>query len=120
PRRAAGGVVVEQGDLSRVRVQHIGDLDLGLSPEGPATLRGFGESAAAPKGPEKSLLSELIEQLNERFGTEFDEGDLAKPYQEALADPEVQLAAVANQSEDEFQGKFVEVFQDKMMEHFDT
>ncbi|WP_306356282.1 MULTISPECIES: type I restriction endonuclease subunit R [unclassified Nocardia] len=120
PRRADGGVDVGEVDLSHVRVQHIGDLDLGLAPEGPATLRGFGESAAAPKEPEKSLLSELIDQLNERFGTEFDEGDLAKPYQEAMADPEVQLAAVANRSEDEFQGKFVEVFQDKMMEHLDT
>ncbi|RBO92472.1 type I restriction endonuclease subunit R [Nocardia puris] len=120
PRRGDGGVDIGEVDLSHVRVQQMGEYDLGLTPEGPAELRGFGDTSATTSEPEKSLLSELIEQLNERFGTEFDEGDVAKPYEEALADPGVQLAAVANRSEDEFQGKFIEVFQDKMMEHFDT
>ncbi|MGO4649126.1 type I restriction endonuclease subunit R [Nocardia sp. 2YAB30] len=120
PRRADGGVDIGEVDLSYLRVENTGDHDLSLNAEGAVTLPGFGDGTGGAQEPEKSLLSELVAQFNERFGTEFTEDDVAKPFQQALDDPELQLAAVANRSEDEFQGKFVEVFQNKMIDNYAT
>src|SRR5690606_6946323 len=69
---------------------------------------------------EKSLLSELISQFNEKYGTEFTEEDVAKPFQQAVDDDGVQLAGLGSRNEEEFQGKFVEVFETKMLENFAT
>jgi type I restriction enzyme, R subunit len=45
----------------------------------------------------------------------FREEDVLQPYNEAMAEPKVRLAAVANDEEG-----FDPVFEDKMMDHFDT
>jgi type I restriction enzyme R subunit len=120
PRRSDGGVDIGTVDLSHLRLEKTGELDLGLSPEGPAVLRGFGEGNGAAKEPEKSLLSELIDQFNERFGENLGVQDIATTFQAAFENPGVQLAGAANRTEDEFAGKFIEVFEEKMIEHFDT
>ncbi|MFC4535631.1 hypothetical protein [Sphaerisporangium dianthi] len=83
-------------------------------------LRGFGDGACGGREPEKSLLSELVEKFNERFGTSLTEQDIFKPLEEAMKEPKVQLAAVANVDEENFGHVFYEVFEDKMMEHLDT
>lgn len=119
PRRADGSVDIGEVDLSHLRVEKTGEYDVSLAPEGPAVVRGFGDGVGGAKEPEKSLLSELIEKFNERFGTDFTEQDVVKPFNEAIADPKVRLAAVAN-DEEGFGQVFVPVFEDKMMDHFDT
>ncbi|HEX6499000.1 MAG TPA: DEAD/DEAH box helicase family protein [Micromonosporaceae bacterium] len=120
PRRADGSVDIGEVDLSHLRVEKTGEYDVGLKPEGTTELKGFGDGTGggAPQA-EKSLLSELIEKFNEKYGTEFTEEDLIKPFKETLENEKVRLAAVAN-DEENFGAVFVPVFEDKMMEHFDT
>jgi type I restriction enzyme, R subunit len=114
-----GGVDIGDTDLSHLRVQRSGEHDLGLSPDGPAVLPGFGDGPGGKPDDEKSLLSELIEKFNDRFGTTFTEQDVIVPFEEAVADEKVRLAAVAN-DEDNFGEVFDEVFEDKMADHIDT
>ncbi|WP_345539593.1 type I restriction endonuclease subunit R [Phytohabitans rumicis] len=119
PRRDDGGVDIGEVDLSHLRVEHTGDHDVSLVPEGETELKGFGDGTGGAREPEKSLLSELIDRFNEKHGTEFTEQDVITPFNEALEDPKVRLAAVAN-DEENFGHVFDPVFEDKMMDHFDT
>jgi type I restriction enzyme R subunit len=119
PRRDDGGVDIGEVDLSHMRVEKTGEHDVSLVPEGPTLMKGFGDGSGGAKEPEKSLLSELIEKFNEKYGTEFTEQDVIKPFNEAVADPKVRQAAIAN-DEENFGHVFVPVFEDKMMDHFDT
>ncbi|MDI2125090.1 type I restriction endonuclease subunit R [Yinghuangia seranimata] len=120
PRRADGGVDIGEVDLSHMRVEQTGEHDLSLSPEGPTVMPGFGDGTGGAAEPEKSPLSELIERFNEKFGTEFTEQDVIRPFEEAMADPKVRLAAVANDDPDNFGVVFDDVFEDKMADHIDT
>ncbi|OKK04730.1 restriction endonuclease subunit R [Streptomyces sp. CB03234] len=117
--RADGGVDIGDVDLSHLRVEKTGEHDVSLTAGGPAVMRGFGEGKGGAKEPEKSLLSKLIEDFNAKFGTEFTEEDLAKPFNEAKADAKVQAAALVN-DEDNFGKVFDKVFADKMADHIDT
>ncbi len=118
PRRGDGGVDIGDVDLSHLRIQKTGQHDLALTPEGAAELRGFGEGSGGAKEQEKSLLSELIEKFNDKFGTDFTEQDVITPFDETTADPKVRAAAVND--EENFGLVFDEVFEDKMAEHIDT
>ena len=97
----------------------MGEYDVSLTAEGPTTMQGFGDGSGGAKEAEKSLLSQLIEKFNERFGTEFTEQDVIRPFEEAKADPKVRAAAVVN-DEDNFGLVFDNVFADKMADHIDT
>ncbi|MET7969790.1 DEAD/DEAH box helicase family protein [Micromonospora sp. NPDC005305] len=119
PRRDDGGVDIGEVDLSHLRVERTGEHDVSLATEGTAELPGFGDGSGGAKDAEKSLLSELIEKFNDKYGTDFTDQDVIKPFEEALADPKVRLAAVAN-DEDGFGHVFEPVFEEKMMDHFDT
>jgi type I restriction enzyme R subunit len=118
PRRGDGGVDIGDVDLSHLRIQKTGQHDLALTAEGAAELRGFGEGGGGAKEQEKSLLSELIEKFNDKFGTDFTDQDVITPFSEAKADPKVRAAAVND--EENFGLVFDEVFEDKMAEHIDT
>ncbi|MFD4434026.1 type I restriction endonuclease subunit R, partial [Nocardia sp. NPDC058497] len=120
PRRADGGLDIGEVDLSHLRLEQTGEHDLGLAPEGSQELRGFGDGTGAPKEPEKSLLSALVERFNERFGTEFSEEHLAIPFDAAMNEPQVEQARLANKNVDDFGVVFDKVFAEKMVEHFDT
>jgi type I restriction enzyme R subunit len=120
PRSADGGVDIGEVDLSHMRVEQTGEYDISLSPEGPTVLPGFGDGSGGAKEPEKSLLSELIERFNEKFGTDFTEQDVIQPFEEAVADPKVRQAAVANNDKENFGVVFDDVFEDKMADHIDT
>lgn len=119
PRRQDGGVDIGEIDLSHLRVERTGEHNLSLDPTGTTVLPGFGEGVGAPREPEKSLLSALIDKFNERFGTEFTEGDVAPAWQQTIEEPKVRQAAVVNGVE-EFGLVFDNVFEEKMMDHFDT
>ncbi len=117
--RTDGGVDIGDVDLSHLRVEKTGEHDVSLTAEGPALMQGFGEGTGGAKESEKSLLSELIEKFNAKFGTDFTEEDLAKPFNEAKADAKVKAAALVN-DEDNFGKVFDKVFADKMADHIDT
>jgi type I restriction enzyme R subunit len=120
PRRGDGGVDIGEVDLSHLRVERSGEHDLGLAPEGQALMRGFGDGTGGAAEAKKSALAELIEQFNARFGTDWTEQDVIKPFEEAVADPKVRQAAVANIDEENFGVVFDRVFEDKMMDHVDS
>ncbi|WP_318196555.1 type I restriction endonuclease subunit R [Streptomyces sp. MCL20-2] len=119
PRRADGGVDIGEIDLSHLRVEKTGEHDVSLSPEGPAELKGFGDGTGGAAEAEKSLLSELIDQFNAKFGTDFTEEDVRKPFNEALAEGKVRAAAVVN-DENNFGKVFDKVFADKMADHIES
>ncbi|WP_339156066.1 type I restriction endonuclease subunit R [Actinomadura luteofluorescens] len=120
PRRADGGVDIGEVDLSHMRVEKTGEHDLSLAPEGATVVLGFGEGAGGAQEPEKSPLAELIEKFNAKFGTDFTEEDIIRPFEEAMAEPKVKQAAVANNDQENFGVVFDRVFEEKMMDHVDT
>lgn len=120
PRRADGGVDIGEVDLSYLKVEKTGEHDIGLSPEGPALMKGFGDGTGGAAEVEKSPLSELIDRFNEKYGTEFTEQDLIRPFEEAMADQKVRAAAVANNDPENFGVVFDKVFEDKIADHIDT
>ncbi|MFF7837474.1 type I restriction endonuclease subunit R [Streptomyces ossamyceticus] len=119
PRRADGGVDIGEVDLSHLRVAKTGEHDVSLSPEGPAELKGFGDGAGGGKETEKSLLSELIDKFNAKFGTDFTEEDVLPAFNAAKNDPKVRAAAVVN-DEDNFGVVFDKAFNGYMMDHVST
>ncbi|MBF9072238.1 type I restriction endonuclease subunit R [Streptacidiphilus fuscans] len=116
PRLADGGVDVGDIDLSHLRVQRTGEYDLGLTEEGASLIRNVGEGAGGVKEDEKSLLSELIERFNDKFGTAFTEQDVLPAWQATTEDLEVRQAAVVN-DEENFGKVFDRVFADKVEEY---
>lgn len=119
-RRQDGSVDIGDVDLSHLRVEKTGEHDVGLTPDGPVIVDGFGDGSGGAKEPEKSPLSELIDNFNKRFGTNLTDKDLIKPHQEAMADRRVRLAAVATPDPEAFAPVFDEVFEEKMMDHVDS
>jgi type I restriction enzyme R subunit len=120
PRRADGGVDIGEVDLSHLRVEKTGEHDVSLSPEGPAELKGFGDGSGGLRESEKSLLSLLIEEFNNRFGTEFTEEDLLPVFNAVKKDPKVRNAAVVNDDVENFGVVFDKAFNDAMMDHVST
>ncbi|MFI0933653.1 type I restriction endonuclease subunit R [Streptomyces sp. NPDC021019] len=119
PRRADGGVDIGEIDLSHLRVEKTGEHDVSLAPEGAAELKGFGDGTGGAAEAEKSLLSELIDKFNAKFGTDFTEEDVRKPFNEAMAEGKVRAAAVVN-DENNFGKVFDKVFADKMADHIES
>ncbi|QYC39085.1 Type-1 restriction enzyme R protein [Nonomuraea coxensis DSM 45129] len=120
PHGARGDVDLGEIDLTHVKTEKTGEHDLGLTPEGASVLKGFGDGSGRSKEEEKSLLSELIEKFNEKFGTSFTERDMIVPFNEAVADHEVRQAAVANVDPDNFGHVFNKVFEEKVADHVDN
>ncbi|CAL9401478.1 hypothetical protein SUDANB171_01465 [Streptomyces sp. enrichment culture] len=116
PRRADGGVDIGEIDLSHLRVDRTGEHDLSLSPQGAAELKGFGTGSGWAGESERSLLSELIEKFNAKFGTEFSETDILPAFEAAMKNPKVRAAAVVN-DEENFGIVFDKAFEGHMMDH---
>ncbi|MEW2623974.1 type I restriction endonuclease [Streptomyces sp. NPDC048106] len=119
PRRADGGVDLGEIDLSHLRVERTGEHDVSLGPEGPAELRGFGDGAGGARDADTSLLSELIEKFNARFGTDFTEEDVLPAFNATKEDPKVRAAALVN-DEENFGIVFDKRFEENMMDHVST
>ncbi|GGY85685.1 hypothetical protein GCM10010300_32120 [Streptomyces olivaceoviridis] len=119
PRRADGGVDIGEVDLSHLRVEKTGEVDVSLSADGPAELKGFGDGAGGARDPETSLLSELIERFNARFGTEFTAQDVLPAFNATKEDPKVRAAALVN-DEENFGIVFDKKFEENMMDHVST
>ncbi|WP_103514678.1 type I restriction endonuclease subunit R [Streptomyces sp. SM10] len=119
PRRADGGVDIGEIDLSHLRVEKTGEYDVSLNPEGSTELPGFGDGSGGAAEEEKSLLSELIEAFNAKFGTDFTEEDVRKPFNKTKEDPKVRAAAVVN-DEANFGKVFDRAFADNMADHIEN
>ncbi|MEV0010603.1 type I restriction endonuclease [Streptomyces sp. NPDC047973] len=119
PRRADGGVDIGEIDLSHLRVEKTGEYDVSLSSEGATQLPGFGDGSGGAAEAEKSLLSALIEEFNAKFGTDFTEDDVRKPFNKTVEDPKVRAAAVVN-DEANFGKVWDRTFADNMADHIET
>ena len=120
PPRKNPAVDIGQVDLTHLRVSKTGDHDVSLGPEGEQELPGFDESGGAiTKDPRTALLSELIDDFNNRYGLGLSEADKLM-YEErvvaAAEDPDLQQAAIASRNEGDFEMPFNKRFQDIMVE----
>jgi type I restriction enzyme R subunit len=96
-----------------------GSIDLITGEEG--ALDGLSEAGIKRSKEEKAPLSEIIDVLNERFGTEFEEADrlfFEQIEAELVKDETLQTQARVNQL-DTFKYAFEEMFIDKLIERMD-
>lgn len=94
-----GHRVEEDVELQYYRLQKISEGAIDLSGGEPAPLKGPSEVGTGRVGDEPVPLSELVEQLNERFGTQFTEADrlfFEQVAASATADEDLQATARAN------------------------
>lgn len=119
PPRANPGVDIGMVDLTHLRITKTGEYDLHLDPEGEQVLPGFsdGPGGAAPE-PDRVPLSVLIDEFNQRFGTDLDESDIVAPRDAAMADRKIRAAAHANDL-DGFAQVFDDVFEDKVYDRIE-
>jgi type I restriction enzyme R subunit len=120
PSRRNPSLDIGDIDLTHLRVSKTGEHDVGLEPEGEQLLPGFDEgSAGIVQDPKTALLSELIEDFNNRYGLGLSEADKLM-YEErviaAVEDPDLQQAALASRNEGDFEMPFNKRFQDIMVE----
>ncbi|OLZ51890.1 type I restriction endonuclease subunit R [Amycolatopsis keratiniphila] len=119
-RRQDPAVDIGEVDLTHLRVSKTGDHDVSLEPEGEQVLPGFDVgSAGMSKDPRKALLSELIDEFNDRYGLGLSEADRLM-YEErivaAAEDPDLEQAAVASRNEGDFEMPFNQRFKDIMID----
>jgi hypothetical protein len=97
-----GHRVEEDVELQYYRLQKISEGAIDLSGGEAAPLKGPSEAGTGHPEDKPAPLSEVVEQLNERFGTQFDEADrlfFEQVAASASADEELQAAARANTAE---------------------
>lgn len=107
--------------LEYYRLQKIKEGSLDLITGGVGELNGLTEAGIKRPKEEKAALSEIIDVLNDRFGTEFEEADrlfFAQIETELLADATLQIQARVNQL-DTFKYAFEAMFIDKLIERMD-
>ena len=103
------------------RLQKIkdGSIDLIIGEQGE--LDGLTEAGIKRAKENKAALSEIIDVLNDRFGTEFEEADrlfFAQIEAELIGDATLQIQAKVNQL-DTFKYAFEAMFIDKLIERMD-
>lgn len=104
----------------RINQSSDGDIDLEKNQEG--ILSGATEAGLRKKkDDEKSPLSEIINTINDRFGTEFSETDrlfFEQIVEDCVADENLKVQARAN-SIDNFKFPFTDAFTNKVIERMD-
>lgn len=119
PRRGDAGVDIGAVDLTHLRITRTGEQDVSLSAEGEQMLPGFADGGAgAGVEPEAVPLSVLIQQFNERFGTDLGEDDIIAPRDAAAEVPKIKAAAFANDLSG-FGEVFDDVFEDKVYDRIE-
>ncbi|MGD9988620.1 type I restriction endonuclease subunit R [Pseudonocardia sp.] len=117
-----GGVdISDAAVLTHIRTKYIAEHDLGLSEgageDGLPTMQGGGKGKQAR--PDKVRLSDVIDLLNDRFGTELTEVDqiwFDQQVEAAAADPDLRDVATDNTEENfayVFDQQFAEVLIDR-------
>jgi type I restriction enzyme R subunit len=108
--------------LTHLRITRTGEHDISLDPEGEQVLPGFtGGGAGKQHEPKKKSLSELIEELNQRFGVNLGDHDLVRGAADAAIKSKPMLKAAAlNNDLENFGHVFDEEFEDKMVERIEN
>ncbi len=103
------------------RLQKIKEGSIGLIKNEDGELDGLSEAGIKRVKDEKVPLSEIIEQLNERFGTEFEEADrlfFNQIEEELIKDETLQTQAKVNKL-DTFKFAFEDKFLNKLIDRMD-
>ncbi len=113
--------LVDEVAMEYYRLQKIkeGSIDLISGEDGK--LNGLSEAGIKRAKEEKAALSEIIDVLNERFGTEFEEADrlfFEQIEAELMEDATLKTQAKVNKL-DTFKYAFEEMFIDKLIERMD-
>lgn len=109
-------IALEYYRLEKIKA---GAIDLITGGEGE--LNGSTEAGISRSTAEKIALSEMVDVLNERFGTEFEEADrlfFEQIEAELMQDATLQIQATVNKL-DTFKYAFEEMFIDKLIERMD-
>lgn len=109
-------------DLQYYRLQKMTEGDLVLEIQGEASLRPTTEAGIKRSEDEKEVLSNIINVLNDKFGTDFNEADklfFDQLEEELFLDEKLKEWALANPSE-AFKFPFNEVFVNKLIDRMDS
>ncbi|AZS74840.1 restriction endonuclease subunit R [Streptomyces lydicus] len=104
PGRPSTSVDIGDADLSHFRLEFTGRHDVSLSSVGDRDVRGHAADGGGYREPEVKPLSEVIEELNERFGLGLGTSDQILVYQQVVGlvqDTSMQQIALMN-DEDRF------------------
>ncbi len=103
------------------RLQKIADGSIALEEKGEYGLTGSTETGMKRDKEEKSPLSEIINVLNDRFGTDFTQADklfFDQIEQELIEDEKLQFQA-QNNTMDNFRYGFEDTFMEKLIDRMD-
>ena len=110
PRPKDRDAFVLKGEVSLeyYRLQQMTSGSISLVKEQDGEVRGFGNKPGVPSASEKAALSEIIQKINERFGTDFTEADrlFYEQWKEDLVADEQLVQHAKNNSLDNYQFAF--------------
>ena len=123
PRPEAGAALAvdDEVELQYYRLQKISEGRIDLAGGEAQALKGPGDVGTGQSGDDEVPLSELIDLLNARFGTDFTQADqlfFDQIQQEALESDELRRAAEAN-SKDDFRYVFERAFEGLLIDRMD-
>jgi type I restriction enzyme R subunit len=107
----------DEVSLEYYRLQKISETNIMMEPQGEYGLDGQNEAGIRMNKEERAALSEIIEVLNKRFSTEFNDADklfFDQIEAELVADSKLSLQAKSNTIEN-FKFGFDDVFMDKLI-----
>lgn len=113
--------VLQAIDMETYRVEKKGEMHLQLdNAEGLIEPMGGGD-AKGPSEDERDALSRIIKEVNERYGTNFNDGDrvILNDLSKRLLESEVLQGSVMNNSKDAAKLKFDQLFQDELVSVLD-
>jgi type I restriction enzyme R subunit len=84
PGRPSTSIDIGDADLSHFRLEFTGRHNVSLSAVGDRDVRGHAADGGGYREPEMKPLSEIIEELNERFGLDLDTADQILVYQQVV------------------------------------
>jgi type I restriction enzyme R subunit len=99
PGRPSTSVDIGDADLSHFRLEFTGRHNVSLSSAGDHDVRGHSADSGGYREPELKPLSEVIQDLNERFGLDLGTSDEILVYQQVLGlveDPAMQQIGLMN------------------------
>ncbi|WP_416305640.1 type I restriction endonuclease subunit R [Neptunicella sp. SCSIO 80796] len=123
PRKASGPDyhVEDDVELQYYRLQKISEGQINLNTGEAKPLKGPSDVGTGQQGEDMIRLSELVDLLNDRFGTDFTQADqlfFDQIQQEAVESEKLQLAAQANNIDD-FRYVFNKAFSSLVIERMD-
>lgn len=107
----------DEVSLEYYRLQRVSEINILMEPQGEYGLDGQNEAGIRMTKEEKAALSEIIDVLNKRFSTEFNDADklfFDQIEAELVADNKLSLQAKTNTIEN-FKFGFDDIFMDKLI-----